>query len=448
MKAWEILDLPRTDDIALIRNAFVDNFCAVDAEHFSEEGFLIMREAYIRAVNYARTGDPTILDIDLNDTDLSLTQEVAAFLLPIFEMRSDSVSGRRNVVIPEDVSSRIEDIVRLYATIMALSDDFYGKIEMSNWTKLFQSDLLCNPVIVNYLRLPLLKSFAANPLIPHSVWVYLDLVFHWKDNSYSIPSGYEAEKQILAIETDPRWELNFSLFHKVRKADASSESRNAPIPPMWDRTRVQVFSPAVEEDIDYELYATYRRDARNYIIEGNEEEAERAFVRAAEIYDKDPDLFVIYFEYLKGIKDEGKLKAIKDLHLMILNRLLEFFPGHFAFLLSRVELNAVSQEPSVVINEYKKLMQSFPDNLLVVYKLAEIYRRLGKDAEAKKYIKLIEKNYMNTQLKLKSDRELFKDPVACDEHYKMNERVMQELRKNREPEKPGIGVFKKKDRAG
>lgn len=447
MKVWDILELPKTDDIALIRNAFVDSFCAVSAEYFSEEGFLVMRDAYIRALNYVRSGDPDGLEMDMNDLDLNMTEGITAFLVPIFQMRSDSLSERRSVVIPEEVRSRTEDIVRLYASIMALSDDFYGRIEMSNWTKLFQSDLLCNPVIVNYMRLPLLRSLAANPLIPHSVWVYLDLVFHWKDISYSIPPGYEQEKKILSIETDPRWELNFALFRKTRKAD-SSDNRNIPVPPMWDRSRVQVFSPAVEEDVDYELYATYRRDARNYIIEGNEEEAEQAFVRAAEIFDKDPDLFVIYFEYLKGIKDEGKLKAIKDLHLMILNRLLEFFPGHFAFLLSRAELNAVSQEPSVVISEYKKLMQSFPNNLLVVYKLADIYRRLGMDAEAKKCIKIIEKNYVSIQTKLKSDRELFRDPIACDEHYKMNEQVMQELRKNREQEKPGIGVFKKKDRAG
>lgn len=449
MKVWDILDLPRTDDISLIRKAFVDNFCAVNVEHFSKEGFLFMREAYIRAVRFVRTGDGEDLEMDVNDSAICMTEEIEAFLLPILSMRIDALPDQHNAVIPADVINRMEEVVRLYASIMALSDDFYGKIQLGSWTKLFQADILCNPVIVNYLRLPLLRSLAANPLLPHSVWVYLDLVFHWRDISYSIPSGLEEEKQILAIETDPRWELGFSLFRKTPRADSGSfESTRPPIRPMWDHTLTQVFTPPSYDDIDFELYATYRRNARNSIIEGNEAEAERNFIQAADIFDKDPDLFVIYFEYLKGIKDEGKLKAITDLHLMILNCLLEFFPDNFMFLLSRVELNAVRQEPAVVISEYRKLMQSFPDSLLVVYKLSDTYHRLGKESDARKCIKFIEKNYMTIQTRLKSGREFSRDPAARDEHYRMNEQVVQLLKKNRNHEKAGAGSSKKRDRAG
>jgi hypothetical protein len=449
MKVWDILELPRTDDISVIRQAFVDNFCAINVEYFSKEGFLFMREAYIRAVNFARTGDGEGLEMDLDDSSICMTEEIEAFILPILSMRIDALPDQHNAVIPADVINRMDDIVHLYASIMALSDDFYGKIELSSWTKLFQTDILCNPVIVNYLRLPLLKSLAANPLLPHSVWVYLDLVFHWRDVSYSIPSGLEQEKRILAIETDPRWELGFSLFRKTPRVDSgSSERLSPPIRPMWDHTLTQVFTPVTYEDVDFELYATYRRNARNSIIEGNEAEAERNFIHAADIFDKDPDLFVIYFEYLKGIKDEGKLKAITDLHLMILNRLLDFFPDTFMFLLSRVELNAISQDPSVVISEYRKLMQSFPDNLLVVYKLADTYQRLGKESDSKKCIKFIEKNYMAIQTRLKSGREVSRNPAARDEHYRMNEQVMQLLKKSREQEKAGAGSSKKRDRAG
>jgi hypothetical protein len=448
MKVWDILELPRTDDISLIRKAFVDNFCAVNIEYFSEEGFLFMREAYVRAVNFVRTGDGEDLEMDLNDSTICMTKGIEGFLIPILSMRMDALPEEHNVVIPADVSARMDDIVRLYASIMALSDDFYGRIELASWTKLFQAEILCNPVIVNYLRLPLLKSIAANPLLPHSVWVYLDLVFHWKDISYAIPAGFEEEKRILAIETDPRWELGFSLFRKTPRPDSSFGSNNPPIRPMWDHTLAQVSPPATYEDTDFELYATYRRNARNSIIAGNEAEAERNFISAAEIFDKDPDLFVIYFEYLKGIKDEGKLKAITDLHLMILNRLLDFFPDNFMFLLSRVELNAVRQDPSIVISEYRKLMQSFPDSLLVVYKLSDTYHRLGKESDAKKCIKFIEKNYMAIQTRLKSGNEFSRDPVARDEHYRMNVQVMQSLKKSHEQEKAGAGSSKKKDRAG
>lgn len=442
MKIWEILELPKTNSIPLIRKAFVNNVCAVKVDYFSEEGFLIMRDAYMKALYYARTGIIEDDEINIDNPSTCLTAEINGYLSQIMKMRKAILPGERDTVIPAEVEAKYDDIIRFYVSMMALHDDFYSRIEIDNWTSLFQTDILCNEKIINYLRLPVFASCSANPLLPHNVWLYLDLVFHWSDKSYSMPDTYKKEKAMLAIELDPKWDLGFSMFRISENKDYQSNGGNrASILPMWDH--ISVHTKKVKT-IDYELYATYRRNARNAIIERNESEAERNFVKASGIFDKDPDLFVIYFEYLRGIKDDGKLQAIKDLHLMILNRLLEFFPDHFMFLLCRAEINAVRQHPSLVIVEYKKLMQQFPESLMVLLQLSDVYHRAGQESAARKCIKNIEKMYPSVQARLLNGRCRSKDPVAIHEQHRLNEQVMKTLEKRRNYEKENTTNARKK----
>ncbi len=444
MKIWEILDLPKTNSIPQIRKAFVDNFCSVKVQFFSGEGFLVMREAYLKALRYARTGLLESDDIDPNDRSLYLTAEVNGYLEEILTLRQSILVEDSDHLIPKEVSARFEEIVCFFVSMMALHEDFYGRIEIKHWRDLLQTDLLCVQAIVNFLRLPILRACAANPLLPQGVWVYLDLVFRWTDQSYSLPKEFANEKRILRIELDPRWNLSFGLFKQDRIT--TSEGKPDFILPMWDHARSQSFAPP--DTTNYELYARYRMNARNSIIDGDEQEAERNFVKAADIYDRDPDLYVIYFEYLNAIKDDGKLKAIKDLHLMILNRLLEFFPDHFLFLLSRAEINSIRQHPDIAIAEYKKLMQRFPDSLMVLYQLADVYRRAGQAAAAKKCIRQIEKMYPSVQERLKTGHGYSVDPVAVNEQLRLNDKVMEMLNKKAANEKERDLIFRKKSRAG
>jgi tetratricopeptide (TPR) repeat protein len=272
----------------------------------------------------------------------------------------------------------------------------------------------------------------------------MDLVFQWTDRSYSLPKEFAHEKRVLSIELDPRWNLSFGLFKQDRVTN--SDGKPGIILPMWDHARAQTFSPP--DTTDYELYATYRMNARNAIIDGNEQEAERNFVKAADIYDRDPDLYVIYFEYLNAIKDEGKLKAIKDLHLMILNRLLDFFPDHFMFLLSRAEINSIRQHPDVSIAEYKRLMERYPDSLMVIYQLADVYRRADQAAASKKCIRQIEKMYPSVQERLKTGRGSSVDPIAVNEQLRLNDKVMEMIEKKSTADKETEPALRKKSKVG
>ncbi len=444
MKIWEILDLPKTNSITQIRKAFIDNFCSVKVQYFSEEGFLVMREAYIKAIKYARTGLLESDEIDPADRSIYLTAEVKGYLSEILRIRKMPLSETADTVLPDEAAGRFDDIVYFFVSMMALHDDFYGRIDIKNWRDLLQSDILCIPSIVHFLRLPILRACAANPLLPQNVWVYMDLVFQWTDRSYSLPKDFAREKRILSIELDPRWNLSFGLFKQDRVVN--SEGKPGIILPMWDHARAQTFSPP--DTTDYELYAIYRMNARNAIIDGDEQEAERNFVKAAEIFDRDPDLYVIYFEYLNAIKDEGKLKAIKDLHLMILNRLLDFFPDHFMFLLSRAEINSVRQHPDVSIAEYKRLMDRFPDSLMVIYQLADVYRRAGQTGAWKKHIRQIEKMYPTVQERLKTGRGTSVDPVAVNEQLRLNDKVMEMLEKKSAADKEAAVATRKKSKVG
>lgn len=444
MKIWEILDLPKTNSIPQIRKAFVDNFCSVRVQYFSEKGFLVMREAYLKAIRYARTGMLESDEIDPSDPSLCLTAEVSGYLKEILALRTAAPPDGSNAVIPKEVIARYDEVIRFFVSMMALHEDFYGRIDIKNWRDLLQSDLLCVQRIIHFLRLPILRACAANPLLPQNVWVYLDLVFHWTDTSYSLPKDFSREKQILKVELDPRWNFSFGLFKQERVM--TEDGRPDVILPMWDHARATSFAPP--DTTNYELYATYRINARNAIIEGDEQEAERNFVKAADIFDRDPDLYVIYFEYLNAIKDAGKLKAIKDLHLVILNRLLEFFPNHFMFLLSRAEINSVRQHPSIAIAEHKKLARQFPDSLMVLYQLSEVYRRAGQASASKKCIRQIEKMYPSVQQRLKTGHGSSSDPVTVNEQLRLNEEVIKMLEERKAETKDPLLTSRKKSRAG
>lgn len=443
MKIWEILDLPKTNSIPQIRKAFVDNFCSVKVQYYSEEGFLVMREAYLKALRYARTGLIEVDDIDPNDRSMCLTAEVNGYLNEILKIRR-SVLRESEDELPKEIISRLDDIVYFMTSMMALHDDFYGRIDVKNWRDLLQSEFLCIPRVVRFLRLPILRACCANPLLPQNVWVYLNLVFHWTDSSQAIPKEFAHEKRTLQTELDPRWNLNFGLFKQERVT--TPEGKPDRILPMWDHARSMSISPP--DTTDYELYAIYRMNARNAIVDGDEAEAERNFVKAAEIFDKDPDLYIIYFEYLNTIKNEGKLNAIKDLHLVILNRLLEFFPGHFMFLLSKAEINSVRRHPSASIAEYKELAEQFPDSLMVIYQLSEVYRKAGQSAAAKKCIRQIEKMYPTVQERLKTGRGFSVDPIAVNEQLRLNEQAMNLIEKQKKSDKESDAVVRKKSRAG
>lgn len=283
MTSWDLLQLPKTRKISQIRNAYVDALCAIELDAFSVKEFLILRDAYCKALLYARTGDYEDYEVP-DDTDrLRLSKGNIAYMEPILGIREMALPEAPKKGFPSEVVSQLDEIIHLYTSMMALHDDFYGRIVIENWKELMQTELMGNMKIIHFLRLPVLASCASDPLLPHNVWVYLDLLFHWSDTMFSIPKDYEKERKILAIETDPIWDMHFARFRLTKSLPnrPSKEDQIAAVPE-WEYKRIK--KPSME-NTDFELYASYRRNMRDAIIEDNEEEAEKWFIMAANLFD-------------------------------------------------------------------------------------------------------------------------------------------------------------------
>jgi len=440
MNIWEVLQISKNNNVAQIRNAYVDVLCATKVEDFTVEGFLTMREAYSKALLFARTGDYEDYEIPEDVASLRVSKGNIAYIEPILGIREMTIADAPKPGVAPEVASRLNDIVRLYTSMMALHDDFYSRIEIDNWKGLMQTDLLINMKIIHFMRLPVLTSCIANPLLPQAVWVFLDNLFHWSDQLFSIPKDYENEKKLLAIETDPKWDMSFSRFRLTKSLATPISKDDQPIAKTtWEHKRTK---KPTSTNVDFEQYATYRRNMRNAIIDRNNETAEKWFIMAADLFDGDPDLFVIGYEFMKGFRNDGFLTN-KELFQGVVERLLDFYPEHIVFLISRADCIADQKQYAQAIIEYKKLAARFPDSLLVLYQLAEVYQLSGQEGEAKKTVKSIEKNYPAVQALLKTGRSHSLDAASVKEQYLLNEQVMKNIERDKLKGRPGNSSNKK-----
>lgn len=464
MKIWEFLDIPETTKVMLIRKAYVEKLCAIRPEYFSVDGFLLMREAYLKALTYARTGDFYDYDIPLDAAPASVSQDVLANINMIDRIWKLTLSKEKKKQLPIAVAVRYNDIVKFFISMMALHDDFYSRIELENWKNLFQAELLVDIEVIEFLRTDVLKSCAANPLLPYSVWTYLDLIFHWSDSVLRPMQGCEKERKILAVETDPRWDLNFSLF-KMSEIQSAYENDNVSPVAIWDMDYSAVMKSrrAVIKHPDFERYANLRRNVRNAIISDDPEAAEANFEMAVSVFNGDPDIYVIMFEYLKEAADQGLPRMNIDMQLILIDRLIEFYPDNFSFQVCRADMYA-TQSSTAAILEFQQISERFPDSLLVLFRAAEEYIKIGENLAAKLIIKGIEKNASVIQNRLSYNGGRSIAESAAKEQYDLNEQVLANIihlktmlkRKNKVPgdgkaktqsdteEKAAAGVEKKK----
>lgn len=422
MTIWEVLKIARTESVPAIRTAYVRVLCETKPEEFSVPDFLAAHEAYQRALIYARSGADPDFEIPEDRNSLRITRGVIAYMEPIVRLRELSAPDAAKGNTPPEVAARLDDIVCFYTSVMALHDDFYSRIEMDNWQELLHNNLLSNNVIVRYLRLPLLASCAAEPLLPQSVWLYLDMIFQWSNPNIGVPKDYADEMKILKVETDPKWDLSFARFRLIKKLPERPKEKDVVAGPLkWEYKRAKRPSSL---NTDFEMYAAYRRFARDAIIAGNMAEAEKWFVRSANVFDGDSDLFVIYYDFLRGLRERGEYRMTQAMHLGIIERLLDFFPEHLGFLISRADYYSDIKDFDRAIEEYRKLENQFPDSLMVLYAMAKACRANGQEAEASRIHKLIEKRYKSVQERLKSGRSHSLDAASMQSIMHQNEEVM------------------------
>lgn len=216
--------------------------------------------------------------------------------------------------------------------------------------------------------------------------------------------------------------LEFFRFRLIKKLPERPKERERVLHPIkWEYGKAKRASAF---NTDFEMYAAYRRFCRDAIIDGNASDAEKWFIRAANVFDGDSDLFVIFYDFIKGLRSKGEYSMTQEMHLGIVARLLDFYPEHLGFLISKADYYFDNKQYDQAIEEYRKLEVQFPDSLMVLYAMARAYQASGRDTDSSKILKLIEKRYKSVQERLNSGRSHSLDASSMKVIREENENVM------------------------
>jgi len=423
---WEILGIGVTGDFAVIKSAYARQLKGCHPED-DPDGFQHLREAFEIASKYAKSR--------VKKTGGSLKQGKPGDSPKGTDFEDNHADAHLDTAFQTGTAE-------FFRLMQVLYDDFYARIKIENWSKILQADLLWNIKAKEVLRPTVLRFFAEHPVLPQSVWHLMDKEFEWSDSTLPLPGDCDPDLLILQRETDPQWDLRFSLFHKDGNSmkepgsivptasepdtDIKDWGRQQESLPIWNRGRL---TDCKDDLIDFSLFVQCRRNLRDAIIEDSDVEAEGFYIQAVTVFADDPDIYRIYFDYLNSEMPNGRTRPGKDMHLKIINKLIEFYPDNHIYLIKRADLCLERAFYEMAIGEYLRLLVMFPDNLEIPFHLAAAYSGIGRMREKRRYFRRIYKTFSKTQERLRLNKGRSTDSIAVTKQMEANERMFAELQR-------------------
>ena len=409
MNIWEILGVDMADELAVIRSAYARKLKVCHPED-DPDGFQRLREAYEQAIKYTKiraqiaaakaadgANEKADKGKDINDkADKKDQQDLFRLGIHLDEFAFQKHSRDNRTAIKE-----------FFESVLVLYDDFYARIEIGNWKKVLHADQLWDMNLKEEIRWDVLRFLLEHPVLPQSVWQLMDSEFHWTDSSMQPPYDCASAVSILMREIDPKWDLSFAQFHKDENAAGQPDEQK-------------------NNQIDFPLYAQCRRNLKDAIVNDQYEKAEGYYYQAVIVFDNDPDIYRIYFEYLNEKLAEGKKLPDKDLHLTISNRLIKLYPDNHIYLIKRADLclNIGFYETAIV--DYKRLLVMCPDNMEIPFHLADAYSKIGRRGQKVRNFIWICKRYLQVQKRLRRKKDHSIDNIALEKQIEANKRVFEQ----------------------
>ncbi|GGA05001.1 hypothetical protein GCM10008018_58690 [Paenibacillus marchantiophytorum] len=365
MTWWSLLGISPTDDESVIKKAYAQKLKIFHPEE-DPEGYQKLREAYDRAIKYAKAQRKKQMDVPagldilipepvLESDDREREQE--ADREPLLDERippPPKVHLQDTIINPApSMAMQINDFMGQF---QALYQHFFSRIDSEKWTLLLSSDVLWQVGYKQQLNDRVMQFLQTHHHFPKDVWQLLESNFRWREEKeYLLRRFPEQLITYIFKQLDQLWELRYSHFKAY-------------------------------EGVDYDRFVDYREQALDALIANDLELAGRCMTEAHAIYPDDPDLLRMQCEYYLRIGDAERA-------LIACNHAIRVSPDELDGYYYRAQIQYSAEHYHDAIGDCEHILSRKPESLHALWLQARCYMMLGEMEHAKtRYIQVLNQN--------------------------------------------------------
>lgn len=267
MNQWEILDIEPTIEISVIKKTYAKKLKIYHPEE-DPQGFQKLREAYVKALEYAKNYEYDNKHNNIDDEDEHedehYKQEVENGFYVQYNKKSELVGINNNEYVDIQKDQLID---KFLSKASILYNSFFDRIVLKNWIDLFNSDIMWELYLKQAISWELWNYLSEHYYIPRDVWIFLNDIFSWVENGNYLYNGY------------PQMFMNYVNLQLGEDRVPSYLYFNKNI------------------DINYDEYLSYRETAFLALINNDLNKAFQFLRETESLYREDPNMFCLKGEY-------------------------------------------------------------------------------------------------------------------------------------------------------
>ncbi len=387
MNMWNILQIEKTKDVALIKSAFVKARNVAPAQESK-----LLSSQYEFATRCAGIKDST--DSYKEEMILEMASENfwRKFMAKTYPDRPIDAASDASRDVPVKRTALLDEYM---AQIQKVYDNFFLRRDVANWEPLVTQNAILSSS-KKELEPLIQEFFTLSRSIPKSVWNLFDGIYEWSMNVCSLITSNPPFARRFLIETCSRWPLDYSFV-------------------------------ARDSGFDYESYFKFRGLTREAALENNLELVRVNFDASIDIYTNDPALYQIVADFFAGQPASSKYGEFGPEFLHALNKLIKLHYDDAKYIRERAAYYRSSEYFDEARDDYEQAMKLSPEDLRLPYEIADMYNMQNMSGKAKPYYKYIKKIYQQTQSALEKKMSTALDRDKISEIIDANDVVIGEV---------------------